>query len=116
MKELLTAEKVTTGDVTREGEQHLKQWLNCREETRRAKEALNRAECAEANAHSALAKWLMPHDMKPNEKIGVWVGDSLFQVEMIERVAHCVEDGEPHLSYEPKVTIRSRGKDFWRLK
>lgn len=111
-----TAEKVTTGDVTREGEQHLKYWLNCQEDTRRAKEALNRAECAEANAHSALAKWLMPHDMKPTEKIGVWVGESLFQVEMTERVAYSTAGAEPHISYEPKVTIRTRDKDFWRYK
>jgi hypothetical protein len=110
------AENVATGDVTREGERLLKQWLECLEGTRRAKEYLSRAECAEVNAHRDLAKWLMPPDMKPSEKIGVWVGDSLFQVEMIECVAHPVEGGEPQVSYEPKVTIRSRGKNFWRLK
>ena len=111
-----TAETVATGDVTREGERLLKHWLEAQEETRRAKERLSRAECDESIAHSALATWLMPPDMKPNEKIGVWVGDSLFQVEMVECVAHSVESGEPRFSYEPKVTIRSRGKNFWRLK
>ena len=111
-----TAETVATGDVTREGERLLKCWLESQEGTRRAKESLTRAECTESNAHSELAKWLMPPDMKPTEKIGVWVGDSLFQVEMIERTAHSANGGESHVSYEPKVTIRSRGKDFWRLK
>jgi len=116
MTDVRSAETVATGDVTREGERLLKRWLESLEETRRAKEHLTRAESDESNAHSELAKWLMPPDMKPSEKIGVWVGDSLFQVEMVERVAHSVEGGEPHFSYEPKVTIRSRGKDFWRLK
>jgi hypothetical protein len=107
---------MVTADVTREGERLITSWLRRQEETRRAKESLSRAECDESNAHSALAKWLMPSDMKSDEKIGVWVGDSLFQVEMVERVSHSVEGGEPHFSHEPKVTIRSRGKNFWRLK
>jgi hypothetical protein len=111
-----TAENVATGYVTREGERLITSWLQRQEETRRAKGSLSRAECDESNAHSALAKWLMPTDMKPTEKIGVWVGDSLFQVEMVECVAHSVESDEPRFSYEPKVTIRSRGKNFWRLK
>lgn len=109
-------ETVATGDVTREGERVIQRWLDAQEDVKAAKSALTRAECEDANAHSALAKWLMPSDMKPGEKIGVWVGDSLFQVELVERKAYPAGvGGEPHITHEPKVTVRTRGKNFWRL-
>jgi hypothetical protein len=105
-----------TGDVTREGSAHIKRFLGAQEDLRRAHSAVSSAECEVSNAEAALAKWLMPPDMKPDEKIGVWVGDSLFQVELVECLAHPVDGGEPRVSYKPKVTIRSRGKELWRLK
>jgi|SRR5581483_1354338 len=115
MNESQASQKVATGDVTREGERLLSCWLNAQEELQRAKNAVSRGECEVRNTESALAKWLMPPDMKPDEKIGVWVGDSLFQVELEPRDSFS-GDGERHVSYEPKVTIRTRGKNFWRLK
>ena len=47
----------------------------------------------------ALARWLMPDDMKVGEKIAVWHGSSLFQVELVS-------------VGEPIVTVRTRGKAF----
>jgi hypothetical protein len=46
----------------------------------------------------ALAKWMLPEDVKEGEKIAVWFGDSLIQVEY----------GYEHT--DPVVTVRARGK------
>lgn len=90
------------GDITREGERLVKAWLSAQSEAVRCKARLNSAECAEINAHDALAKWLLPDDAKSGEKIAVWEGDSLIQVELLEA-------GFPP---KAKVTIRSRGKSL----
>jgi hypothetical protein len=90
------------GDLTREGENLVRDWLCAKQEVARLKAALNRAECDEVNAQIALAKWLMPSDMKVGEKIGVWQGDSLFQVEKRE-------------SGDTVVTVRTRGTKFHML-
>lgn len=53
-----------------------------------------------AKATDLLAKWLLPGDAKPGEKIAVWYGDSLVQVEA------------PHDGQKPTITVRTRGKSM----
>lgn len=89
-------------EVTYEGEQAIKRWLAAREDTARARSALNRATCEETNAHNDLAKWMIPSDAKVGEKICVWYGDSLIQVE--------IEDGSPPGKYI--VSVRTRGRSL----
>ena len=103
-------------DVTAEGSRLITYWLQAIETVDRAKSGLSRAQTDEMNAQEALAKWLMPTDMKPGEKIAVWHGDSLFQVELAPRERISVPGGEVHTDYVPKVTIRTRGKHFSDLR
>lgn len=84
-------------DVTPEGAQLIKGWLQAQTREKDARSALNSAECATANARNALAKWLLPEDAKVGEKISVWMGDSLFQAERQE-------------TGDPIVSVRTRGK------
>jgi hypothetical protein len=85
-------------EPTRDGEHFIKAWLGACESEKLAKGELNRAECNTHNTRSDLAKWMVPGDAKPGEKIAIWYGDSLIQVE----VAH---PGKDH-----SVTIRTRGR------
>jgi hypothetical protein len=103
-------------DLIREGENLVAIFLAAQTELERQKSVLSGAECELRNAESELAKWLMPDDMQPGEKIAVWRGDSLFQVELEPHTSYPVGDGEPVVSYEPKVTVRSRGKHFSDLR
>lgn len=108
-------------DVTDEGRHFIKQWLLMQRRVDDAKKEVTRAECDFANAETALAKWLAPSDITPGEKIGVWYGDSLFQVESVENKSYAVcegakGDGTPIIiSYMLKVSIRTRGKHFREL-
>lgn len=96
--------------VTADGSRLIQDWIQATQRVRRLKEELNGAECAASNAEQALAKWLMPGDMKPGEKIAVWHLDSLFQVE-IPMVTQYSEGGSPRqVPGDPKVTIRTRGR------
>lgn len=103
------------GDLVTEGERLVSAFLYAQEGLERAKSGVNGAECDLANAERELAKWLMPADMAPGEKIAVWRGDSLFQVELAPIKSHAV-GGQEHVRHEPKVTVRMRGKDFHRLR
>jgi hypothetical protein len=102
---------VTSGALTSEGERLVRAWLDAKKGVEHAESQLNSAECALANAHDALAKWLAPGDMKVGEKIAVWHGDSLIQVEKAEKYAGTdVETGIDHTRAELTVTVRSRSK------
>lgn len=87
------------GDVTSEGKRLIDQWVRSRDHVAQLKRQLNSAECDMMNNHNALAKWLLPDDAKPGEKIAVWHGDNLVQVE--------VAGG---LHGDHLVTVRTRGK------
>ena len=99
-------------DVTTEGSRLIARWLGAVRDVELAQGSLRTAENSEINAQAALAKWLMPSDMKPGEKVAVWHGDSLFQVELAPRESFSPQSGEAHIEYVPKVTIRTRGKHF----
>lgn len=87
-----------SGDVTAEGEQKILRWLRAQEAQRRAEGELNRSQCDTTNARNDLASWMVPGDGKPGEKICIWYGDSLIQVEV----------GEP--GQDHTVTVRKRGR------
>lgn len=105
---LAQTEKPETG-VAGEGERLLKSWLRSRERVRNAKREVNSAECDESNNKTALARWLLPKDASVGEKIAIWFGDALVQVE-------CTHAG-PGLM-DGRVTIRQDGKTIrealWR--
>lgn len=107
-------------DVTDKRRHFIKQWLLMQHRVDAAKKEVTRAECDLSNAETALAKWLAPSDMEPGEKIGVWYGDSLFQVKSVEEKSYAVcegavGDGTPIITYKLKVTVRTRGKHFLEL-
>jgi hypothetical protein len=92
-----------TDTATPDGARLIEYWLKARERVDSAERELNSAKCDQANCQSALAKWMLPSDYKVGEKIGIWQGDTLFQVE------------KTTLSSDALVTIRTRGKDMHRL-
>lgn len=62
-------------DISREGRELVKNYQLAFQRTLRAAQELNRAQCEEANARSALVKWCAPADAKPGEKFGIWCRD-----------------------------------------
>jgi len=84
-----------------EGARLIERWEQSKKGLERAKSAVNSAECELANATNALAKWMLPEDVKPGEKICVWHIDSLIQVE-------ASADGR----HDAVVTIRKRGREY----
>lgn len=93
-------------EVTHDGEQHIKAWLSAQERLQRAKDELNRAQCDLANSTNALAKWILPEDAKPGEKICVWYYDALIQVEPSPH--------HPNPGGDAIITTRKRGREFSR--
>lgn len=104
-------------DVTSEGQRLVTAWLRCVDEHRRKQQAVYDAARDVSEAEAALAKWLAPPDAKPGEKIAVWFGDSLIQVE-VGGVTPPMPEGATigDGPSQTKVTIRSRGKHFEELK
>lgn len=91
-------------DVSRDGDKLIKDWLHAQRRLEGAKREVNSAECDLLNSTNALAKWMLPDDAKPGEKIAVWYGDSLIQVE--PPPCHPVPGGDA------KVTVRQRGRSI----
>lgn len=89
-----------SGGVTSEGEQKILRWLRAKEAQEQAERELNRRQCDTSNSKNDLAKWMVPGDAKPGEKIAIWYGDSLIQVEVNN-------PGHDHI-----VTVRSRGRSL----
>lgn len=97
-------------DVIPEGQRLIDDWLACTREIQLCRSALSTAECAERNAHNALAKWLTPCDTKPGEKIAVWHDDLLIQVELEAEPEYQNDGAVRQAPPKPRVTIRTRGK------
>lgn len=103
-------------EVTAAGSRLITQWLSAQEQVDRTRDELSRRHLDLREAETALAKWLTPSDAKPGEKIAVWFGDSLIQVEV-----GGVPQGEPVNGVGPaptqtRVTVRTRGKHFHRFR
>jgi len=106
-------------ELVNDGERLVSRYMRAQEEVLTAKRELGRAETEAHNAEMELAKWLIPSDMKQGEKIAVWRGDSLFQVEMTPVESYSAGgdgEGKPVIRHEPRVTVRSRGKHFSELR
>jgi hypothetical protein len=112
----INREGIGMNELTGEGERLVSNYLAAQENLERAKSGVVGAECALDNAETNLAKWLMPTDMKPGEKIAVWRGDSLFQVELVSRESVSEDGGHRKFTLVPKITVRSRGKHFSDLR
>lgn len=94
-------------EVVSEGKRLIELWLTARNRVENLDMQRSSAACDVLNAEAALAKWLAPDDAKPGEKIAVWFGDSLIQVEIGGVVT---ETGEgPGFVSSTRVTIRKRG-------
>lgn len=96
---------MTESDLVSEGQRLVDDWLAAQEVTKDARNRLRLANNAEREVHDVLAKWLMPHDAKPGEKIAVWSGNVLAQVEVGGVVSG---DGDPRAISSTTVTLRSR--------
>jgi hypothetical protein len=98
-------------NITQEGAQLVDAWLNAQQAVERTEQQLRSDKHHLESRHDALAKWLAPSDMKVGEKIGVWHGDGLIQVEKHEQHAGTeVESGKAVTRVALTVTVRSRGK------
>lgn len=90
--------------VSGDGATKIKNWLGAQQFVERAKSRLNSDECALRNAETDLARWMLPEDAQMGEKICVWFGDSLVQVECTSRVP-----------LDGKVTFRTRGRKLYEF-
>jgi hypothetical protein len=84
---------------TPDGQRLIDRWLQAVERVKRIEAELERAKVDAGETMAAVAKWMQPEDVKDGEKICVWQGDDLFQV---ERVCAGVNI----------VTVRKRGNHF----
>jgi len=91
--------------ATGEGKRLIERWEQAKKGLEYAKSQVNSAECELANATNALAKWMLPEDAAPGEKICVWHLDALIQVE-------ASKDG----MHDAIVTIRKRGREYQRYR
>lgn len=99
-----------------EGERRVEAWLRAKRDTKRVSIELDNARLAESSAECELAKWLLPDDARSGEKIAVWYGDSLIQVEVasvgigggsVDSSGNTTRINVPVGS--PRITIRKRG-------
>ncbi len=89
-----------TGEVTREGKTLIENWQRAVQYRDRAVNDLSRTNKTLAECESRLADWMLPEDVDVGEKIAIWYGDSLIQVEV----------REPAPNRLVRITIRLRGK------
>ncbi len=87
-------------NVSKEGLDLIKTWEIATSAHKRALQEVNARFIDLQNAERLLCKWMLPHDAKPGEKFGVWVGNDLIQVEV---AGSCPNDN--HF-----ITVRQRTK------
>ena len=72
----------TMSDVVERGKQLIEAWFRAQEDFNQCKSRMLSAELQVRDSKDALAKWLLPADAVKNEKIAIWYGDQLIQVEV----------------------------------
>lgn len=87
--------------VSGTGEILIKSWVAANQRVADLERDLNSAKRNAANSEIELSKWLLPADAQTGEKICVWYGDSLIQVE-------CMGSG----GVLSRVEIRTLGKSL----
>lgn len=90
-------------EVTSDGKELIKRWLDAKSLLHRAEAEVSRRIADDKEAKQLLAKWLLPDDAQPGEKIAVWFGDSLIQVT------------KGYQNYPHEVAVRTRGHKFHEL-
>ncbi|MGH8217376.1 MAG: hypothetical protein ACREUT_02215 [Steroidobacteraceae bacterium] len=102
--------------ITHEGLQLVRAWVRAKADATQAREALYRANDDEREAMRAFANWMAPQVIKPKpgEKISIWVGDSLFQLE-VGGVITAGEGNSPGHSTSDELTVRFQGSKFHEL-
>lgn len=111
---------MATGDPVSAAVRLIKEFEETKQLLNTARSDVVRRNLDMEQAERTLGEWLRPKDMVPGEKIGVWFGDSLYQVELEAVTSYPVAEGHPGtvireklppiVSYIPRVTIRTRGK------
>jgi len=103
--------------VTGEGFQILGEWLRAAELVDRERARMDAAYRDLREAEKALITWMLPPVIKPQpgEKLAIWFGDSLIQVE-VGGVVSTTEGSEVGCVSSTRVTIRYRGHEFHKLK
>ena len=113
----MTAQSDPMRMPTRDGSQLVTEWLRARDAYEAAREVLYRRGSEQQEAEKALVAWLLPPVIKPQpgEKICIWVGDSLLQVEVGGVITPGGEGASGSVS-SATLTVRYRGAEFERLK
>lgn len=94
-----------------EGSTLVKNWLGAQERLRRAESEVVSAQVDVANSARDLAKWMLPDDAKPGEKIAMWHGDSLIQIEVPQEQSHSIGGGSGGGGGTGSlITVRKRGR------
>lgn len=102
-------------EPTSEGRELIRSWLATRERVDRLRDELCQAQADAGTAEKALVAWMLPPAIavEPGEKVAIWAGDSLIQVEV-----GGVESGTGPVRERSstRVTVRFRGKDFNKIR
>ena len=99
--------------LTQEGLTLVTAWVAAQREVEAARSTLARRQCDLREAEQALARWMAPAVTKPQpgEKISIWCGDSLFQLEVGGDMGGTAGEG-PREMRPDRVTVRYRGSKF----
>lgn len=107
---------MTTQNVTQEGLALIRDWIVAGREAEQAQKRYYEANKRLGEAEEALAAWLRPAVIKPQpgEKICIWAGDSLFQLEVGGVTAKNPGFGMD-IETRDRITVRYRGAKFEEL-
>jgi hypothetical protein len=99
--------------LTHEGLDLVKTWVAAHQRVEAARDALARRQSELRDTENALARWMAPPVTKPQpgEKIVIWCGDSLFQLEVGGEVGGTAGEG-PRAMRSDRITVRYRGSKF----
>lgn len=99
--------------LTHEGHDLVKAWVAAQQEVENARSTLSRRQSDLREAEMALARWMAPAVTKPQpgEKIAIWCGDSLFQLEVGGEIGGTAGEGPREMSPD-RVIVRYRGSKF----
>lgn len=100
-----TDDNKKTSDVTDKGKQLIEHYFRSMSRLSQAEQRLHSEKLVAIEAQIDLASWLLPEDAKNGEKIAVWYGDSLIQVE----VKSMTLEGD---FCKTEITIRKRGRSL----
>jgi len=81
----MSGQSLTTKEagVTQEGLTKVRNWLRAKDEVRIRQAALEKAQAELDQCADEFARWILPPDRRPQEKISVWIWDSLFSAELV---------------------------------